>query len=268
MGRSLDISLQVLNFVTFVGAVVVGYYTPSASISDKYHLIVTPTGRTFLIWILIYLLESAFCIYACIPFKPRKELVFDGVAWLFVLVNIAQALWAVAFKYEYLWLSAAILLFDWIFLLLIVVRLFTAPYVSIRRSYWDYWLIYFTFCLHFAWVSIAAPLNIFISLYGDLGLSLFSDSVIAGIVIEVCLSAYFVAAMVPTTEPIIGAVWIWALVGIAIENPGLGSISIALAAIMTAVTLIFLILRIRKWYHGTKEGTEDKSKLLSAGPSV
>ena len=102
--------LQISNLVSVVIAIFVNYYinagkgnTPSiGEVSGRYDTLLTPAGYAFGIWGLIYLGLIIFAIYQLLDLFNKK---FDNsyvldIGWWFVVANLANAAWVVAFVHH------------------------------------------------------------------------------------------------------------------------------------------------------------------------
>jgi hypothetical protein len=75
-------------------------------VSDKYKTLVTPASWAFLIWPLIYVAELAAVVHMIITVEDQLVAAISP-AW--VMGNLLQAAWAIAFRHEQLSLAAALL---------------------------------------------------------------------------------------------------------------------------------------------------------------
>mmetsp|Transcript_19013 Transcript_19013/g.32716 ORF Transcript_19013/g.32716 Transcript_19013/m.32716 type:complete len:272 (-) Transcript_19013:526-1341(-) len=230
---------------------------------EEYHLLITPWGATFLIWGLIYALELLYLIYALLPSNKKNVFVHEAVSLFFVFANIFQCAFYVLWTYEFLWAAAASILLAWASVLVIIIRLYIPSTLKLPRGASDYWLIYVPFQVYFSWLSFSVVLYTCISLYGNLDIRGLDNSVFICGLIEIGLAAYFVVLMGLTGEPLPGLVYVWALAGIAIANPPLASISVAIGAVLACLVLLFAGIRLYKLARAPSHHEEsDKKRLL------
>ncbi len=160
-------TLQILNLITFLAAVAVNYFYNTGSnapntvgeISDKYENLLSPAGYAFSIWGLIYLMVFLFSIFQTrSPVSAGKE---DGFVsqigpW-FILSNIVNAAWIVAFTNDMIGLSVILMLVFFVSLLKIIVNLnmerWHAPKSTIFFIWWP-------FSIYFGWLNVALIANL------------------------------------------------------------------------------------------------------------
>eukprot|EP00274_Cyanoptyche_gloeocystis_P002471 CAMPEP_0196654078 /NCGR_PEP_ID=MMETSP1086-20130531/3749_1 /TAXON_ID=77921 /ORGANISM="Cyanoptyche gloeocystis , Strain SAG4.97" /LENGTH=271 /DNA_ID=CAMNT_0041985617 /DNA_START=71 /DNA_END=886 /DNA_ORIENTATION=- len=230
---------------------------------DEYQLLITPWGPTFLAWGLVYALELTYLINALLPSNKKNVFVQEAVSWSFVVANLFQCAFYVSWSYEYLWAAAASILLAWTAVLVIIVRLYSPSALKLPRSASDYWLIYVPFQMYFSWLSFSVVLYVCISLYGNFDVRGLDNSVLICGLIEIGLAAFFVVVVSLTGEPLPGLVYVWALAGIAIANPPLASISVAIGAVLACLVLLFAGIRLYKLARAPSHHEEsDKKRLL------
>ncbi len=160
-------TLNIANIVSLIIAVTINYISNTSmsggesigAISARYENILTPAGYAFAIWGLIYLLLFAFAIYQGIGlFKkhPSDEIVMK-IKWWFVVANLANAGWVLAFSQDLVGVSVLIILTLLISLLKIVLNLdMEKPDAPLSTIVWVWW----PFSIYFGWVTVAVVANI------------------------------------------------------------------------------------------------------------
>jgi hypothetical protein len=164
-------ALQILNVLTLLFTIGVNYFFNSGqyiaasmkSISSKYDNLLTPAGYAFSIWGLIYIALICFAIYqARSLFSPKVEDDFiNKIGIWFILANICNACWVMAFTNDHIGLSLLIMLILFIALLKIILNLnmekWDAPFITIAAIWWP-------FSLYFGWINVALIANVSIYL--------------------------------------------------------------------------------------------------------
>jgi hypothetical protein len=160
-------ALQILNLITFLVAVAINYFYNTGStapntvgeISDKYENLLTPAGYAFSIWGLIYLMVFLFSVYqarSLFAAKADDEFVLNIGSW-FILSNMANAAWIVAFTNDLIGLSVILILVFFVSLLKIIVNLnmerWNAPKSVIFFIWWP-------FSIYFGWLNVALIANL------------------------------------------------------------------------------------------------------------
>jgi len=160
-------TLQILNLITFIAAVAVNYFYNTGSsapntvgeISDKYENLLTPAGYAFSIWGLIYLMLALFAVFqarSLFSSKYEDNFVLDIGPW-FILSNLVNAGWIVAFTNDMIGLSVVLMLVFFVALLKIVINLnmerWNAPKSIIFFIWWP-------FSIYFGWLNVALIANL------------------------------------------------------------------------------------------------------------
>jgi len=155
-----------LNLFGFLGMVAVNYLAnalplnnlTTGQLSDKYPNLFVPSGYTFLIWGVIYLLLAVFIFFSLKQAVTGREVfpAFKRLGILFFLTCLANAAWIFAWHYEKLILSLLVMLTLLILLILIYQRLGRRPYEEIQR---DKFRAKGPFSIYLAWISVATVAN-------------------------------------------------------------------------------------------------------------
>lgn len=160
-------TLQILNLITFLATVAINYFYNTGSnapntvgeISDKYENLLTPAGYAFSIWGLIYLMMFLFSIYQARSLFSKHaddEFVPKIGAW-FIISNIVNAGWIVAFTNDLIGLSMILMLVFFISLLKIIVNLNFERWDAPKRVIFFIW---WPFSLYFGWLNVALIANL------------------------------------------------------------------------------------------------------------
>jgi len=145
----------------FTYAVGTATLTPGAStigdLSDKYQTIITPSGRAFTIWAVIYIFQAIFTIAQFFRKFRGHAMVQQGVSYWYLLVCLSQVGWTFAFSYEQIPLSMAFMI---AILGGLYGLLYSQYYTESDGSLWEFWLLRFPFCIHAGWITAATALNV------------------------------------------------------------------------------------------------------------
>lgn len=245
--------ISVLNLVTLLFTILINYLIngkqsdlPAISeISARYDTLITPAGYAFSIWGFIYLAMFVFCIYHLREaFKKESTADFiPKIGWWFIIANLANAAWVVAFTSNMIGLSVLIMIILFIALLKVVINInmekWDAPVPIIAYIWWP-------FSLYFGWINMAVIANIsawFVSVGWD-GNPL--DPVSWAIIILIVAAIIFITMTWTRNMREYASVGAWGIIGVAVKNWSTQP-SIAWTAIIIAV-----IILINTGAHGYK----------------
>lgn len=233
--------LQIASVAAFVSVLIFNYLaatgilndTDTGAISDRYPTQITPAGYAFSIWSLIYLGLLLFVIYQALPSK-RSGGILEGIRTLFILNCAANCAWLVAWHYDLMALSVALML----------TILATLAFISVRakecRTTAEVLLIRAPFNLYFGWITVATIANITIFLvssgfeprtafgsYAGAALILIASAI--GVFVRFRLNAFAYAMAIA-----------WGITAIAVKQSG--NTPIVVAAALGVVVLLFVAL--------------------------
>jgi hypothetical protein len=201
----------------------------------------TPAGYVFSIWSLIYLGLLAFCWYQ--GRRPQATAEFqDRMGYWFFLSCVFNSAWIVAWHYEQITLSLAIMLGLLVSLLAIYLRLDIGQRsVSEAERRW----VHLPFSIYLGWISVATVANVSTVLYqwrwsgGPLTPQ-------AWTVIMVVVAGLLGIAMIWQRREIgYPLVIVWALVGIWVARRDTALVGSAAAATAAIVALVLGAPRVR-----------------------
>lgn len=159
--------LVISNGIALIFTIVVNYLSNTGilngntmkTVSDRYFNYFTPAGYAFSIWGLIYLGLLSFVVYTgfSILKKDKEEKILLKIGWWFVLSCCANALWVIAWLYDYTGVSVLIMTLLFISLLKIILH----TRIQLDRHPLKICLFFFwPFALYFGWISVALIANI------------------------------------------------------------------------------------------------------------
>jgi len=194
---------QVLNIIGFLIMLTLNFlanYLPlngktTGELSDKYQNLFVPSGPTFSIWGLIYLLLLLFTVYqASTLFSTKASLVntvVQKIGFWYFLSSLMNASWIIAWHYELVPVSVAIMLIMLFSLILINFGIYNG---SGDLPRWERFINKAPFGLYLGWICVATIANITSWLTGIGWRSGFEEDTWAVIVIALGGIITFIAA--------------------------------------------------------------------------
>ncbi len=190
----------------------------TGDISDLYPNLFTPTGLTFSIWGVIYLLLFGYVLYQFGIFQKireeKREKLFQKINPYFVISSIANVFWIFAWHYTLTGLSVVIMLLL-LFSLIKIADILREEKLSEKK---DKLFILFPFSVYFGWITVATIANITAFLV-SIGWDGFGISEELWMVIILLVGAFIgIVRMIKDKNIPYGAVFIWAYFGIWIKH--------------------------------------------------
>lgn len=219
----------------------------TAGISEAFPTLFTPSGITFAIWGVIYLLLVGFCLYAYGVGRSKKPAIkpeqLNSVLQWFTVSSVLNVLWIIAWQYQIFWLSA----------LIIAGLLYTLVKINeILRGTEplgkEYVLLKLPFSLYFGWITVATIANIsvwLVSLDWD-GFGIRPGIWTVGVLLLGALVG--LAAAVRNADPAYLAVFIWAYAGILLKHLAADGYNGMYPTVMM-VLAILLSLFLSAWFQ-------------------
>src|SRR4030042_2082745 len=164
----LHLLLAILNVIGFLGVVAVNGLAnalplagkTTGQLSDQYPNLFVPSGLTFSIWGLIYLLLAIYVTYGLVQAirMPAEETSYiSRIGVFFIITCIANAAWIFLWHYELLPLSLLFMLILLVALVAIYLRL------NVGRSATqpaEKYFVHFPISIYLGWISIATIANV------------------------------------------------------------------------------------------------------------
>ena len=206
------IAIKIIVVLSFIVMIYVNYLANSkplggistGEISNKYNTLFTPSGFTFSIWGIIYLLVFAFVITFVIA-KPDASTNMELLGILFIVTCIINIGWLFCWHFDKILLST------------IVMILFLLTLLSILQFTSPQGIAYATFSVYSGWISVALIANISILLFKyNISIFMRNESLWLFIIlfISVVIGGYMVLIQ---KNYFYGAVFLWAYFGIAMK---------------------------------------------------
>ena len=221
-------SISILVLITYLGMVIVNGLANdlpingmiTGDISDSYPNLFAPTGITFTIWGVIYLLLAAHTAYQLGLFQkndqPVKRDLLDQVGILFAISSVANIAWIFSWHYKNILLSMLFMLIILICLMLIYVRINKEKLTSNEKFF-----IRLPFSVYFGWITVATIANVTTLLVDKLGspVNLLGISEVVWTV-AILLIGLLIGAVTTFKNRDLpyGLVIVWAYIGILIKH--------------------------------------------------
>jgi len=168
MNRSRFLFLSILNLIGFLGTVIVNGLAnalpinnkTTGELSDQYPNLFVPSGLTFSIWGVIYILLAIFVIYGlvvAIRKDSEKSSFTENIGVVFFISCLANIGWIFAWHYEILPLSLVSML--------ILLGCLITIYLKLRIGKSDStttekYLVHLPFSIYLGWITIATIANV------------------------------------------------------------------------------------------------------------
>ena len=234
--------MKYLNIILFAAMVVMNYLAnalplngkTTGAISDAYPNLFVPSGITFSIWGVIYILLMVFCV---VQFTTPHQAAMTSIGWLFGLSCIFNALWIVAWHYDRLPMS----------LILMACLLISLIWINIFIRDLPSGLIKAAFGIYLGWICIATIANV-TALLVNYNWNGFGIPEATWAVLMIAIGTIIVAfAIWRLDNPYIGLSVLWAFIGIMIKRQSdVRSIFISAAVAMVLVAVVLVLAFLRK----------------------
>lgn len=214
----------------------------TGEISDSFDVFFTPAGYVFAIWGVIYLALGVFTVYQALP-SQRANPLLRRIGWLFVVSNIANALWIVFWHYGYYILSLMDMIILLVTLIILYMRLDTGRTKPVGR---ERWLVYLPFSIYLGWITVATVANVTAVLdYVEWSGWGISEQVWTAVMLAV---AVVVATAMALTRADVAylLVLVWAFVGIGVKHSTEPTVSAAAWLATAAVVGLIVYSLFRK----------------------
>lgn len=236
-------TLSILNLLGFIGMVIVNYLAvalplnnkTTAELSDQYPNLFTPSGFTFSIWGVIYLLLAIYIVYQLIyAFKKKiPDISFlEKIGILFLVSSLANFGWIFAWHFQMVPLSLFLMLILFSSLITIYLKLQIGKSDSSRA---EKYLVHLPFSVYLGWITIATIANITVLLV-DLGWKRLGLSEPFWTVVVIALGIIISFTMLFSRRDIFYCLVVdWALFGILIKR--LTADTVPVQSIITVVVI-------------------------------
>lgn len=263
---------QVLNIIGFIMVIVLNALANiipingknTGELSDAIPNLFVPAGITFSVWSVIYALLFLFTAYQGWNIgKRKKENVpfLEKIGYLWFINALANSLWILAWHYQQVELSMALMVVIFITLLAIYLKLGIGK-SSETISKQEKWFVHLAFSVYIGWITVATIANVTAVIVVNrpvASMEFLGISDVIWTILVIIVGAIIGGLVVLTRKDIgYGAVIVWAYLGIIIKRlepawipqPGIvltALISIvAIAALMTYAAIFQLQQKKKK----------------------
>ncbi len=208
----------------------------TASISDRFDVLVTPAGYVFAIWGVIYALLGAFTIDQARPSRASDP-TLRRLGYLPALTGVLNTVWLLLFQYEVFVLTVPVM----IGLLVTLIAINAVTFADRERlTGVPRWTVRLPFSVYLGWITVATIANIAQTLkaigFDGFGIS---PPIIATAVLLLGL-AIALRFVWQFADVAYGAVIVWAYAGIAVKESGTPIVPVV--ALIGAAAMIVLLL--------------------------
>jgi translocator protein len=206
----------------------------TGEVADLYPSLFTPAGITFSIWSVIYLSLVIFLFFA---WSHRRDSLINQVLPYFILSNILNASWIMAWHYLLPFLSVMIMLG--------LLTTLTAAFLKINSSDPDSqhrWMVSVPFTLYLSWICVATIANIaaYLSSSGWNALNIEPAWwTIVMLSVATALASWILIRYKTVVMPL---VVLWTLVGIFLRWQNTDYRMITSAAVILAAILVIVVV--------------------------
>ena len=229
--------------------------TTPGQLSDRIPNLFVPSGITFSIWGIIYVLLFLFVGYqarALVKTVADDVTYLKRIGWFFVLSNVANSCWIIAWHYELVPLSLAFMVLLLASLLTIYLRLGIGLQGKTTGRK-DKIFFHVPFSVYLGWITVATIANVTAVLVW-VGIESYTSSAVVWTVVVIFVATLITSCMlIKRRDVAFGLVIIWALVGIVVKrlDPSYFveltvASSAGLAAIAVCILMVFVLFRRSK----------------------
>ena len=198
------------------------------TVSDSLPNVFVPAGLTFAIWGIIFTSLLAFAVYQALPSQRGEQ--YDRLFWPFLLSNLLNVSWLLAFQSLNIGLSVLIMLallgsLIWLYRTVLGIR-------TAEPTRAHFWALQFPTSLYLGWISVATIANITAFLV-SIGLK----TSLLGLGAQPWAALLLViAALIGTVFLIryhdytLAGVLLWAFLGVYLARPDAGTVVIGVLA--------------------------------------
>ena len=249
--------IKIFVTITFLGMVTVNALASilpingqdTGQVSDSFPNLFAPTGLTFSIWGLIYLLLAAYTLYQLGLLQDdkgaaRAELL-NRTGLYFGFSSLANAAWIFAWHYNFIALS---LVFMVTILALLIAITFGINHEIKDLSTKEKFFIRLPFSIYFGWITVATIANV-TTLLVSIGWKGFNLSEPIWTIIILIIGAIIgIATMLKFKDIAYGLVIVWAYIGIWIKHSTAGAFAGQYPAVITTVVACIALLIIAELF--------------------
>ena len=269
MDNKIFQTLQVGNIISVIITIIVNGLANllpiggknTGELSDNIPNLFVPSGITFAIWGVIYVLIISFALYLAKDlFKKEKttEIFLEKISYFFILASLANIIWIFLWHYEQIIFSLFAMILLFISLLFIYLRLnIGIEKVSMKEKLF----IHVPISVYLGWITVATIANVTAVLV-TIGWSGFGISEQIWTMLVIIVAAIItILIIVKRKDYAYCAVIIWALLGIyikrSVDDPVYG-IQNGIANIALIAIIILMIIAVLTFFKKLQMGKLEK----------
>lgn len=208
----------------------------TGEISNRLNVLFTPAGYVFSIWGLIYILLGLWVLKGAFKSQRKRE-VYKSTSFMFLISCLLNITWILLWHYEFFPVSVAVIVG-----LLISIIIIYAKIKQTTHSFFDI----LPFSVYMGWVSVATVANTAYTVneagWDGLGIS----SPVWTIALLLIAAALALGIRYKERDWIYPLVFIWAFIGIGVQNEGQESAVVFTAYVLSVVIFIGLFIFRKK----------------------
>ncbi|MCR8660666.1 tryptophan-rich sensory protein [Paenibacillus endoradicis] len=235
------IVMLVINFAAQRGSI--GGQT-TAEVSAKYPVLITPAGYTFMIWLLIYAFLIGFVTYSFTR-KGKESKISETIGPYFLLSCLFNSSWIILWQFEKI--NSSVFMMLALLITLVVIYITTQKYIVSQKRKLNYWLVSVPFSLYLGWICVATIVNIAVALLANQWDGLGVSEIGWTIIMLVVATLLAVGIGFRNIDPIAVLVFVWAFIGIAVEQHATPAVANTPLVFAIFLFLIAIFLFTKKW---------------------
>lgn len=212
----------------------------TGQVSDSYGNLFAPSGFTFSIWGLIYLLLAGYTLYQFGLFRDKKEkmnsVLIEKVGLYFIITSLANIFWIFSWHYMLMGLTLFFMLVILIFLIKIADLLNKEKLNSKEKNF-----MLVPFSVYFGWITVAtiANVTVFLVSIGWDGFGIIEST--WTVIILLAGLAIGTARLIKDKNIAYGLVLVWAYFGIYIKHTSPDGFGGMYSGVITTVVICLLV---------------------------
>ncbi len=218
-------------------------------ISNKFFndILITPANYAFAVWGIIYLGLISLAIYQVLP-TQKNNLLLQRIGYKLAIASISQIVWVICFLYR----QYAVSFLAMLGILLPLIAAYWSMPLNRRLSRWDKYLIRIPMSIYLSWISVATIVNgaIVLKTWEWNGWGINPEIWTIIMLLLAALITHIVC--IPRLDYAYAAVFVWALIAIAIKNVE----AVVISGTAIGLSLVLIILLLSFSFYAPLDNTE------------
>lgn len=234
--------LKVMNLVALLAVIIVNALAmllpiggqTTEEISAKYVNLFTPTGLTFSVWAVIYILLAIGLTMNILSKKDIHNDLTDNISYWFIVSCILNVVWIFMWHFNEVFLST-----------IIIIMLCITMYILLSKVN-NHGIMYWAISIYTGWISVATIASLFVCgvSFGLNGTSTFS--VVVAIIMIIAVGFLMGCITMKYSNIPFGLVSLWAVCGILIRHISFFDAKYPLVIAATVISIIVLVYSLIK----------------------